>query len=208
MGDCSDEGQIYEIDGVRPVVDGTAFVHPNAVLIGDVIIGPGCYVAPLASLRGDFGRIVLGPGANVQDSCVVHAFPGRDVILEEDAHVGHGAVLHGCLVGRGALIGMNSVVMDGASIGVEAFVGANSFVPGEFSVPPRHLAVGTPAEVRRPLSEVEIAWKANGTRLYRELAVRSRATIRRVRPLATVEPDRRRVSTGREAAAPLREFRR
>lgn len=208
MGPRSDEGQVYEIDGVRPVVDGTAFVHPTAVLIGDVIIGPGCYVAPLASLRGDFGRIVLGAGANVQDSCVLHAFPGRDVVLEEDAHVGHGAVLHGCIVGRGALIGMNSVVMDGARIGMESFVGANSFVPGEFSLPPRHLAVGIPAEVRRPLSDVEIAWKANGTRLYQELAVRSRATLRRVTPLAEVEADRRRVSTGPDAAAPLREFRR
>lgn len=199
--------QVYEIDGVRPVVDPTAFVHPAAVLIGDVIVGPGCYVAPLASLRGDFGRIILKAGANVQDSCVLHAFPGRDVVLEEDAHVGHGAVLHGCLVERGVLIGMNSVVMDGATIGAEAFVAANSFVPGDFEVPPRHLAVGSPAKVGRPLTDVEIAWKANGTRLYQELAARSRATMRRVAPLTDVEPDRPRVSTGREAAVPLREFR-
>jgi phenylacetic acid degradation protein len=201
-------GRIYEIDGVRPVVDPTAFVHPDATIVGDVIVGPGCYIAPLASLRGDFGRIVVGRGANVQDSCVLHAFPGRDMVLEEDAHVGHGAVLHGCSVGRGVLVGMNSVVMDGATIGDYAFIAANSFVPGEFEVPARHLVAGTPVKVRRELGEDEIAWKANGTRLYQELAVRSRETLHRVDPLTEVEADRPRVSTDRDAAAPLREFRR
>jgi phenylacetic acid degradation protein len=201
-------GRIYEIDGVRPVVDPTAFVHPDATIVGDVIVGPGCYIAPLASLRGDFGRIVVGRGTNVQDSCVLHAFPGRDMILEEDAHVGHGAVLHGCSVGRGVLVGMNSVVMDGATIGDFAFIAANSFVPGEFEVPARHLVAGTPVKVRRELGEDEIAWKANGTRLYQELAVRSRETLRRVDPLTEVAADRPRVSTDRDAAAPLREFRR
>ena len=117
----------YTFEGFTPVVDPQAFVHPLAVLIGDVWVGPHCYVAPGASLRGDFGRILLGAGSNVQDNCVLHSFPGQDVRLEEDAHVGHGAVLHGCTVRRGALIVIHAVVMDGVVVGEEAFVGASSF---------------------------------------------------------------------------------
>jgi phenylacetic acid degradation protein len=197
----------YEIDGVRPVVDPSAFVHPDAVVIGDVIIGPDTYVAPLASLRGDFGRIVVGSGSNVQDGCVLHAFPGRDLVIEPDGHIAHGAILHGCTVGAGALIGMNSVVMDGARIGARSFVGAGSFVPAEFEVPDASLAVGSPAQVTRALTEAEMGWKANGTRVYQELARRSRATLRPVEPLTEPEPDRSRVSTGTDTAVPLREYR-
>jgi phenylacetic acid degradation protein len=198
---------IYEIDGVVPVVDPTAYVHPEAVLIGDVIIGPRCYVAPTASLRGDFGRAILEVGSNVQDGCVLHAFPGQDVIVEADGHVGHGAILHGCRVGQGALIGMNSVVMDGAVIGKFAFVGACSFVKAEVQVPDRHLAVGNPASVVRELTEAEMAWKANGTRLYQELAARSLAGLREVVALTRVDEDRVRVSTAAADAVPLRSYR-
>lgn len=197
----------FEIDGVRPVVHPGAFVHPDATLIGDVIVGPDCYIAPLSSLRGDFGRIVVGAGANVQDGCVLHSFPGRDLVVEADGHIGHGAILHGCLIERGVLVGMNSVVMDGARVGEESFVAANTFVPAEFVVPPRCLAVGSPAKVKRDLSAAEIAWKANGTRLYQDLARRSRESMRPVEPLAAEEPDRRRVPTGTDAAVPLREYR-
>ena len=197
----------FEIDGVRPVVDPAAFVHPDATVIGDVIIGPDTYVAPLASLRGDFGRIVVGAGSNVQDGCVLHAFPGRDLVIETDGHIGHGAILHGCEVGAGVLVGMNSVVMDGARIGARPFVGANSFVPAEFEVPQDSLAVGSPAKVARRLTEAEIAWKANGTRVYQDLARRSRRTMRPVEPLTQPESDRSRVSTGTDTAVPLREFR-
>jgi phenylacetic acid degradation protein len=108
---------IYAVDGLRPVVDPSAFVHPAAVLIGDVIVGPGCYVGPGASLRGDFGRLVLEAGANLQDNCVMHGFPDKDCVVEANGHVGHGAILHGCRVGRDALIGMSAVIMDGAVIG-------------------------------------------------------------------------------------------
>jgi len=111
---------IYSIDGVIPVVHHEAFVHPTAVLIGDVIIGPGCYVGPCASLRGDFGRLILKRGANLQDSCVMHGFPHTDTVIEEDGHIGHGAILHGCTIKRDALVGMNAVVMDGAVIGEES----------------------------------------------------------------------------------------
>jgi len=194
----------YEIDGVRPVVHPSAYVHPTAVLIGDVHIGPSCYVGPFASLRGDFGRLVMEAGSNLQDSCVFHTFPGTVAVIEADGHIGHGVILHGCRVGRGALVGMNAVVMDGADVGEYAFVGAHSFVRSGFIVPPRTLATGSPAKVVRPLSEAELAWKANGTVTYQDLARRSLATLREVSPLTEVEPDRPALPTGSDVAQPLR----
>ena len=181
---------VYAFEGFTPVVDPRAFVHPLAVLIGDVLVGPDCYVAPGASLRGDFGRILLGAGSNVQDNCVLHSFPGQDVRLEEESHVGHGAVLHGCRVRRGALIGIHAVVMDGVEVGEEAFVGASSFVRAGFVVPPRTLVTGVPARVVRELKAEELAWKATGTREYQELAARCLASLREAAPLAAPEPDR------------------
>ncbi|MCD9623421.1 gamma carbonic anhydrase family protein [Rhabdothermincola salaria] len=193
----------YEIEGVRPVVHPGAFVHPDAVLIGDVHVGEGAYVGPLASLRGDFGRIVVGEGANVQDGCVLHCFPGEACELAPEAHVGHGAILHGCTVGSFAMIGMNAVVMDGARIGGEALVGANAFVPAGMEVPARHLAAGNPAKVVRELDDTALGWKANGVRVYQELARRSRGSLLRCEPLAEIEPDRPSLSTGTEVSVPL-----
>jgi phenylacetic acid degradation protein len=183
----------YEIDGIRPVVDPTAFVHPSAILIGDVIVGARCYVGPGASLRGDFGRIVMHAGSNVQDTCVMHGFPGTDTVIEEDGHVGHGAVVHGARVGRNALIGMNAVLMDNAVIGESAIVAACAFVKAGMEIPPCMLAAGVPAKIVRPLEEKEMAWKLDGTRTYQDLAVRSLNTMREVVPLTEVEPDRRRI---------------
>jgi phenylacetic acid degradation protein len=180
----------YSFEGLVPVVDPTAFVHPTAVLIGDVIVGAACYVGPGASLRGDFGRIILKPGSNVQDNCVMHSFPGQDAVVEENGHVGHGAVLHGCIVGREALVGMNAVVMDGAVIGEASFVGAMSFVRAGMVVPPKTLVAGVPAKIVRELQDKEIGWKANGTDQYQELARRSLATMRECDPLPAVEADR------------------
>ena len=151
--------EVYAIDGVTPVVHPEAFVHPTAVLIGDVIVGAGVYVGPGASLRGDFGRLILGAGCNFQDNCVMHGFPGSDTVVEADGHIGHGAVLHGCVVKRNALVGMNAVVMDGAVIGESAFVAAMSFVKAGFAVPARSLVAGIPARLRRELTDEEIAWK-------------------------------------------------
>lgn len=187
---------VYAIDGVVPVIDPTAFVHPSAVLIGDVVVGPNCYVGPCASLRGDFGRIILEAGSNVQDNCTMHAFPGHDAIIEVDGHVGHGAVLHGCVVKRGALVGMNAVVMDGAVIGEQAIVAAMAFVKAGFIVPPRALAAGMPAKVMRDLSAQEIAWKADGTREYQRLSERSLATMVACEALTVEEPNRPRVDAG------------
>lgn len=185
--------RVYAIDGIVPVVDPTAYVHPSAVLIGDVIIGPGCYIGPCASLRGDFGRLILEAGANLQDTCVMHGFPGTDTVVEENGHVGHGAVLHGCRVGRNALIGMNAVIMDNAMIGEASIVAASAFVKASEQIPERVLVAGVPAKVIRPLSDEEIAWKSDGTRTYQELTLRCLATMKETTPLAAVEPERPRI---------------
>ena len=183
----------YAIDGVVPVVDPTAHVHPTAVLIGDVIVGPGAYIGPQCVLRGDFGRIEIGAGANVQETCVVHTFPNLGVTVDASGHVGHGAVLHGCRIGRNAMVGMNAVVMDGAEIGENSIVAAMAFVKAGAKIPPRSLAVGSPARVTRELTDEEIDWKTRGTGVYQRLAVEAREKLAPAEPLAAPEPDRRRV---------------
>ena len=184
----------YQLEGVIPVVDPSSFVHPTASLIGDVVIGPKCYVGPGASLRGDFGRIIIEAGCNVQDNCILHSFPGEVALLEEEAHVGHGAVLHGCTVRRGALIGISAVLMDGVIVEEEAMVGAMSFVRAAFVVPRRTLVFGSPARVVRPLQEEEVRWKAKGTLQYQELAQRCLASLRECPPLPAPEPNRPRIA--------------
>ncbi len=185
------KSRVDEFDGVRPVIDPTAFVHPDAIVIGDVIVGPNCYVGPAACLRGDFGRLILEDGASVQDGCVMHGFPGEETVVEPDGHVGHGTVLHGCRVKRNALVGMNSVVMDGAVVGENAVLGALSLLPAGREVPAGFLAVGAPAKVLREVNEIESAWKAQGNRAYRELAARSLLSLRETKPLTEPEPERR-----------------
>jgi len=185
--------RVWSINGVTPVVDATAFVHPSAVLIGDVIVGAGCYVGPAASLRGDFGRLLIHAGANVQDSCVLHGFPGTDTVIEEDGHVGHGAILHGCVIRKNALIGMNAVINDNAVIGESAIVAAMAFVKAGMVVPPRTLVAGTPAKIVRELTEQELAWKVEGTQSYQELTRRSLGTMVESEALPAPEPNRRRI---------------
>jgi phenylacetic acid degradation protein len=186
----------YAIEDLIPVVDPTAYVHPTAVLIGDVIVGPRCYIGPAASLRGDFGRIILREGSNVQDTCVIHGFPDSDTIVEIDGHIGHGSVVHGAHICRNAMVGMNAVVMDRAEVGESSIVGAMAFVREGTIIPPRSLALGIPARVVRPLTDKEIAWKGGGTRQYQELAVRSLASQRPVEPLRAEQPDRPRFKGG------------
>jgi len=185
--------RVWSINGVTPVVDPTAFVHPSAVLIGDVLVGAGCYIGPAASLRGDFGRIEIRAGANMQDGCVAHGFPGTDTVVEEDGHIGHGAILHSCIVGRNALIGMNAVVNDNAVIGESAIVAAMAFVKAGMVVPPRTLVAGVPAKVVRALTEQELTWKIEGTQSYQELTRRSLATMIETTALTVPEPDRKRI---------------
>ena len=182
--------KVYEIDGVRPVVHPTSYVHPTAVLIGDVIIGPRCYIGPLASLRGDFGRLILEEGANIQDSCVMHGFEDGETVIEVDGHIGHGAVLHGCRVKRNAMVGMNAVVMDGAEVGEESIVAAMSFVKAGMIIPPRSMVMGTPAKVMRALTDDDIKWKSFGTHQYHQLTTRSLNTMREVEAFTEIEPNR------------------
>lgn len=184
----------YEIDGVRPVVHPTAYVHPTAVLIGDVIIGPRVYIGPLASLRGDFGRLIVEEGANVQDTCVMHGFPGTDTVIEVDGHIGHGAVIHGARIGRNALVGMNAVVMDNAVVGESSLVAASAFVKAGMQIPARSLVAGVPAKILREVTDDEIAWKVEGTQTYQELTLRSMATMHEVHPDTEMRPDRPRLN--------------
>ena len=185
--------KVYSLEGITPVVHPSCHVHPSAVLIGDVIVGPRVYIGPAACLRGDFGRIVIGEGANIQDTCVLHAFPDRDLEVEADGHIGHGAILHGCVVKRNAMVGMNAVVMDEAVVGESAIVAACAFVKAGMVIPPRTIVSGVPAKVLRALTDTELAWKAEGTRHYQDLARRSLATMRAVAPLPAPEPGRKRL---------------
>jgi phenylacetic acid degradation protein len=196
--------KVYAIDGITPVVDPTAFVHPSAVLIGDVIVGARAYIGPFASLRGDFGRIVVEAGANIQDHCMLHGFPGKDTVVGAEVTVGHGAVLHGCVVKRGALIGMSCVVNDNAEVGEDAVVAALAFVKAEARIPPRALAVGIPARVIKQVSDEELRWKRDNMLLYQQLAVRSASTMREVEALTQVEKDRKRIEI--PGAIPLSEL--
>lgn len=184
---------MYEFEGIRPAVDPSAFVHPTAVLIGDVIIGENCLVGPCAVMRGDIGRLIMEKGSNLQDTCVVHSFPGDDTIIEEDGHIGHGAVLHGCVIKKNAMVGMNAVVMDGAVIGENSFVAAMAFVKAGMEVPPNVVVAGCPAKIIKELSEKDIEWKSEGTRIYQHLAQRYAVTGIECEPLEAVEPNRKRV---------------
>ena len=186
--------KVYSIDGLTPVVHPDAYVHPSAVLIGDVHVGAGVYIGPSASLRGDFGRLVIEAGANIQDCCVVHGFPESDTVIEQDGHIGHGAIIHSARICRNAMVGMNAVVNDNAVIGESAFVAAMAFVKAGMQVPPRTLVAGIPAKVMRELSADELAWKVDATRAYQNLARRSLASLRETVALTEAEPGRQRLS--------------
>lgn len=183
----------YAFQGVVPVVAETAFVHPQASIIGDVRIGAHCYIGPGASLRGDYSPVIVGAGCNIQDNVVVHGSPGVELVLEDEVHVGHGAVVHACRAGRNCLIGINAVVFDGAVIGEEAVVAAMSFVPAGFVVPARHLVAGVPAKLVRPLRDEDVARKSKGTLSYQLLAAACRESLRPCEPLRQAEAARREV---------------
>ncbi|GHB20638.1 carnitine operon protein CaiE [Shewanella indica] len=183
----------YAFEGLIPVVDPSAFVHPSAVLIGDVIVGANVYVGPHASLRGDYGRLILKAGSNLQDGCIMHGYCDQDTIVAEDGHIGHGAVLHGCIIGRNALIGMNSVIMDGAEIGPDSIVGAMSFIKAGFQGQPRQLLAGSPARYIRDVTEQDLHWKRLNTQEYQALVPRCYNALREVRPLTQAEANRPRL---------------
>jgi carbonic anhydrase/acetyltransferase-like protein (isoleucine patch superfamily) len=187
---------IFEFDGYIPVVHESAFIHPNATVTGNVIIGRDVYIGPGAAIRGDWGQIIIEDGCNVQENCTIHMFPGVTVRLEEGAHIGHGAIIHGASIGRNCLVGMNAVVMDRVVVGDESIVGALAFVSADTVVPPRSVMVGNPAKVIKQVTDEMIAWKTEGTRIYQKLPQDCRAVLRPVEPLREIPPDRKIQSTG------------
>ncbi len=160
---------LYEFKGLRPYVHEEAFVHPPANVTGNVEIYENVYIGPGAVVRGDWGKIVIKAGANVQENCVIHMFPGTTVMIEEGAHLGHGCIVHGAYIGKNALIGMNAVIMDDAQIGENSIIGALSFVRAEMVIPNRKVVAGNPAKIIKDVSDEMISWKTNGTELYQKL---------------------------------------
>lgn len=173
----------FAFNGHQPVVDPSAFVHPRAVVIGHVYIGPKVYVGPGAVLRGDFGGIEVGEGANIQENCVIHMFPGVTVRIHPSAHIGHGAIIHGAEIGENSLIGMGAVLMDDVCVGKESIVGALSFLPAKFQVPDRKVVVGNPARIIKDVSDQMIAWKTEGTAIYQALPQACQNSMHPVQPL-------------------------
>jgi phenylacetic acid degradation protein len=181
---------IFSFDDFIPVVHESAFIHPNATVTGNVVIGRDVYVGPGAAIRGDWGGIVIEDGCNVQESCTVHMFPGVTVVLERSAHIGHGAIVHGARIGENALIGMNAVVMDNAIVGPGCVVGALCFVPAGMEIPPRKVVVGNPARIVKDVTDEMLAWKTEGTALYQALPERLRSSLRACEPLREVPAGR------------------
>jgi phenylacetic acid degradation protein len=187
---------IYAFNGSVPVVHPTAFVHPQAVVTGSVIIGKHVYIGPGAALRGDWGEVVVEDGCNVQENCTVHMFPGVTVRLMENAHIGHGAVVHGATVGRDCLVGMNAVLMDNVVLGEGCIVGALSFLPADSIWEPRQVIVGNPAKAVKPVSDEMLAWKQEGTRLYQALPAELQVSLAACEPLREAPQDRTKPNAG------------
>lgn len=181
---------IYEFEGFKPVVRESAFVHPQAAVTGNVVIGEDVYIAPGAAIRGDWGKIVIKDGCNVQENCTIHMFPGVTVVLEESAHIGHGAVIHGAHIGKNCLVGMNAVVMDDVELGDESIVGALTIVPEGMEVPKRKLIVGNPGKIINDVSDEMIRWKTEGTKLYQQLPSQLHNTLKECEPLLEEPADR------------------
>lgn len=181
---------IYSFKGYKPVIHESSFVHPQATVTGNVIIGRNCYIGPGAALRGDWGEIIIEDGCNVQENCTLHMFPGTTVLLKEGAHIGHGAIIHGAVIGRNCLVGMNAVVMDNVDLGDESIVGALSFIKQGTQIPSRSLLAGNPATIIKQVSDEMIAWKTKGTALYQQLPDDMKKYWEACEPLREIEPDR------------------
>lgn len=181
---------IYAFNGFRPVIKVSSFIHPQAAVTGNVIIGEKVYVGPGAAIRGDWGQIIIEDGCNVQENCTIHMFPGTTVTLKKGAHIGHGAIVHGGTIGENCLIGMNSVIMDDVVIEEECIIGALCFVPAGMHIPRRSLVVGNPAKIIKEVSDEMIAWKTKGTALYQELPAECYATLQPCEPLREPEENR------------------
>jgi phenylacetic acid degradation protein len=186
---------IYEFNGFIPVIHESAFVHPAATVTGNVIIGKHVYIGPGAAIRGDWGQIIIEDGCNVQENCTIHMFPGVTVLLKQDAHIGHGAIIHGATIGRNVLVGMNAVIMDNAQIGDDSIIGALCFVPAETIIGVKQVVVGNPAKIIKEASQEMINWKSEGTRLYQQLPEECRMTLKPCEPLREL-PEGREVQKG------------
>lgn len=181
---------IYSFNGFIPVIKPSSFIHPQATIIGNVIIGENVYVGPHATIRGDWGKIILEDGCNVQESCTIHMFPGTTTLLKKGAHIGHGAIIHGGTIGENCLIGMNSVIMDDVVIEDECIIGALSFVKAKDYIPARSLVVGNPARIIKQVSDDMLQWKTMGTELYQKLPEECKETLIECEPLHEEEPNR------------------
>ncbi|MFD2531887.1 acyltransferase [Gracilimonas halophila] len=189
---------IYEFNRYKPVIHETAFVHPQAAVTGNVIIGKDVYIGPGAAIRGDWGKVVIKDGCNIQENCTIHMFPGVTVTLEESAHVGHGAIIHGAHLGENCLIGMNAVVMDNVKVGKESIIGALAFVPEGMEVPDRKVVVGNPAKIVKDVTDEMAAWKTKGTGLYQKLPKELHETLKECEPLREVPDGRKDQEMGYE----------
>lgn len=177
---------IFEFKGHKPVIHKSAFIHPNATVTGDVIIGKSVYIGPGAAIRGDFGRIIIEDGCNIQENCTIHMFPGVTVLLKEGAHIGHGAIVHGATIGKNVLIGMNSVIMDNVVIGDNCIIGALSLVPDNMKIPAKKVVIGSPAKIIKDVSDEMMKWKTKGTKIYQQLAADCIATLKACEPLREI----------------------
>lgn len=182
---------IYQFNSYIPVIHQTAFIHPQAAVTGNVIIGRNVYIGPGAAIRGDWGKIVIENGCNVQENCTIHMFPGMTVKLGESAHIGHGAVIHGASIGRNSLVGMNAVVMDNVSVGEECIIGALSFVREGMKIPRRKVIAGNPAKIIKNVTDDMIRWKTEGTGWYQRLPEQLHDTLKECEPLREIPEDRK-----------------
>ena len=182
---------IFEFNGYRPVIHESSFIHPNATVTGNVVIGKDVYIGPSAAIRGDWGEIIISDGCNVQENCTLHMFPGVSIILDKGAHIGHGAIVHGANIGRNSLIGMNAVLMDNVEIGEDCIIGALTFVPDGMIVPNRKIVVGNPAKIIKDVTDEMISWKSEGTKLYQSLPHELYNTLKPCEPLRQIPSDRK-----------------
>ncbi len=180
----------YEFNGIKPVVHESSFVHPQAAVTGNVIIGKNCYIGPGAALRGDWGQIIIEDGCNVQENCTIHMFPGVTLLLKEGAHIGHGAIIHGATIGKNCLVGMNAVIMDNVQLGDESIVGALSFIKEGEIIPARSVVVGNPGKIIKQVTDEMINWKTEGTKLYQALPAACHSGLKLCDPLKTIPEDR------------------
>ena len=182
---------IYEFNGLKPVIDPTSYIHKEATIIGNVIIGKNVYVGPGASLRGDWGQINISDGCNIQDNCTIHIFPGKNVTLMENAHIGHGAIVHGATIGKNTLVGMNAVIMDDCIIGDECIIGALTFIKGESKIENRKIVMGNPGLIKGEVSDKMIEWKKKGTELYHNLPKECKTIMKECKPLIKLDSERK-----------------